>query len=70
MKTITINITSAEYEKLIQSLGFDKETLKNKHYCFECKKLLSRTAIKRHNAIYHSKEIIVVNKSILNSGSK
>ena len=61
MKTISINITSAEYDKLIQSLGFDKETLKNKHYCFECKKLLTRTAVKRHNAIYHSKPILVSN---------
>ena len=64
MKTITINITSTEYNKLIESLGFDKETLKKKHYCFECKKLLSKTAIKRHNSIFHSKTTIVTTENI------
>ena len=59
MKTITINITAVEYDKLVQSLGFDKETLKKKHYCFECKKLLSKTAIKRHNNRFHSNDKII-----------
>ena len=61
MKVFRINISAVDYDQLVQSLGLDKEILKKKHYCFECKKLLSKTAIKRHNAIYHSKPILISN---------
>lgn len=59
MRTIQFKITSEEYKRLLETLNL-KEIPKHQEYCFECKKWLSRTAIKRHNYRFHCKTNIVV----------